>query len=133
MLISSEEYFTIFNLTGRIISINGLEGSPRVRISPYSSVRVDYVEVQYDHIFFEDAAAYITKRYVRIEVRGQALTTADLIDLRYKNPEDIQGTGSGAGNPNGLITGKFGQSYYDTTTGIFYKCTADDSTVWVVI
>lgn len=40
---------------------------------------------------------------------------------------------SGAGNPNGVTAGSFGQSYYDTGSGVFYKCTSNPSgTAWVL-
>jgi len=40
----------------------------------------------------------------------------------------------GPGNPNGVVTGIYGQSYRDTATDALYKCTSNPSgTVWLVI
>jgi hypothetical protein len=45
----------------------------------------------------------------------------------------IEGTVlTGAGNPNGVVTGTLGQTYYDSTHGLFYKCSVAGTT-WVVI
>jgi len=40
---------------------------------------------------------------------------------------------SGAGNPNGSVTGLRGQRYFDTALGDFYTCTSSPSgTVWIL-
>ena len=39
---------------------------------------------------------------------------------------------SGTGNPNGVVTGLFGQEFYDTNGGVWYRCISDPSgTQWV--
>jgi hypothetical protein len=39
----------------------------------------------------------------------------------------------GAGNPNGTVTGIFGELYQDTTSGLWYTCASDPGgTVWAV-
>jgi len=41
---------------------------------------------------------------------------------------------SGAGNPNGVVTGTYGQTYHDTSTDVLYRCTSNPSgTVWLVV
>lgn len=40
---------------------------------------------------------------------------------------------SGVGSPSGSITGNFGQTYYETGSGIMYVCVSSPSgTTWVV-
>jgi len=46
----------------------------------------------------------------------------------------IPATLSGAGSPDGVVNGAFGQGYYDTTNLLWYKCTSDPSGLnWTVI
>ena len=41
---------------------------------------------------------------------------------------------SGSGNPNGVATGYFGQTYFDATNSIWYKCDSQPTgVVWRVI
>jgi len=41
---------------------------------------------------------------------------------------------SGTGNPNGAVTGYFGQAYLDTAANLWYKCFSDPSgTAWLAI
>lgn len=40
----------------------------------------------------------------------------------------------GAGNPNGVVTGTYGQNYRDTATDAIYICTSNPSgNIWLVI
>jgi len=40
----------------------------------------------------------------------------------------------GAGNPNGVVNGFYGQDYRNTVSGIIYKCISNPSgTAWVVV
>ena len=67
-----------------------------------------------------------------------SLDGGDYEDYRQKTLEPslttnfAPGVLSGSGNPNGIVVGELGQSYYDTLNSIWYKCNATDSTIWVV-
>lgn len=40
---------------------------------------------------------------------------------------------TGTGNPNGSVTGTFGQEFYDSNGGIWYRCISNPSgTNWVI-
>ena len=41
---------------------------------------------------------------------------------------------TGTGNPNGVLPGEFGQSYFETISLVWYKCVSNPSgTVWRII
>ena len=72
---------------------------------------------------------------------GNLTPADDTVQKAFERLDGVLGSGGGlpviraAGNPNNTFqTGQFGQSFYDTSGGVFYRCTSyPDGMTWVVI
>jgi len=101
---------------------------------PVTDDATNYFWLDLNTVLKTNTTGYPTSGVLRI---GRVVTAGGLI-TKIIDDRSFLGlsapTFSGAGNPNGVATANHGNTYRDTTNGIWYRCTSDPSgTEWAVV